>query len=56
MNIQKIKKKGFFLIFTILALFCLVNCGKDNDSPIEENNSKESIDENNFKLEIESES
>ena len=43
MNIQKIKKKGFFLIFTILALFCLVNCGKDNDSPIEENNSKESI-------------
>ena len=53
MNIQKIKKKGFFLIFTILALFCLVNCGKDNDSPIEENNSKESISNENTSKELE---
>ena len=50
---QKIKKKGFFLIFTILALFCLVNCGKDNDSPIEENNSKESISNENTSKELE---
>ena len=53
MNIQKIQKKGFFLIFTILALFCLVNCGKDNDSPIEENNSKESISNENTSKELE---
>ena len=53
MNIQKIKKKGFFLILTILALFCLVNCGKDNDSPIEENNSKESISNENTSKELE---
>lgn len=53
MNIQKNKKKGFFLILTILALFCLVNCGKDNDSPIEENNSKESISNENTSKELE---
>ena len=53
MNIQKIKKKGFFLILTILALFCLVNCGKDNDSPVEENNSKESISNENTSKELE---
>ena len=53
MNIQKIKKKGFFLILTILALFCLVNCGKDKDSPVEENNSKESISNENTSKELE---
>ena len=32
MNIQTIKKKMYFLVLIVLALFCLVNCGKDSDS------------------------
>ena len=43
MNIQKIKKKVFFLILTILALFCLVNCGKDDDTIEELKGLKKSI-------------
>lgn len=43
MNIQKIKKKVFFLILIILALFCLVNCGKDDDTIEELKGLKKSI-------------
>ena len=53
MKIQTIKKKIYFLIFIILALFCLVNCGKDSDSQGGENNSNESISNENTSKELE---
>ena len=53
MKIQTIKKKICFLIFIILALFCLVNCGKDSDSQGGENNSNESISNENTSKELE---
>lgn len=39
---MNIKKKIYFLILIISALFCLVNCSKDKDSQGRENNSNES--------------
>lgn len=53
MKIQTIKKKISFLVITILALFCLVNCGKDSDSQGGENNSNESISNENTSKELE---
>ena len=45
MKIQTIKKKISFLVITILALFCLVNCDKSEDNSIEElKGLKKSID------------
>lgn len=53
MKIQTIKNKISFLVITILALFCLVNCGKDSDSQGGENNSNESISNENTSKELE---
>ena len=53
MNIQTIKKKMYFLVLIVLALFCLVNCGKDSDSQGGENNSNESISNENTSKELE---
>ena len=45
MKIQTIKNKISFLVITILALFCLVNCDKSEDNSIEElKGLKKSID------------
>ena len=53
MNIQTIKKKMYFLVLIVLALFCLVNCGKDSDSQGGENSLNESVSNENTSKELE---
>ena len=53
MNIQTIKKKMYFLVLIVLALFCLVNCSKDSDSQGGENSLNESVSNENTSKELE---